>query len=83
MDRCDGNGNEGKRLLPVLGIFLWVFVLLGAVYRVFPEVKSVFPLLGGVSTRLDRVAGELKAGSPIPEAAEAFFHETLTSADSN
>lgn len=74
---------HGKRLLPVLGIFLWVFVLLGAVYRVFPEVKSVFPLLGGVSTRLDLVAGELKAGSPIPEAAEAFFHETVTSLDSN
>ncbi len=75
--------DDGKRLLSIFGVFLWVFVLLGAVHRVFPEVKSVFPLLGGVSTRLDRVAWELKAGSPIPEAAEAFFHETLTSADSN
>lgn len=81
MNRSGGTVEHGKRLLPVLGIFLCLFVLLGAAYCVLPEGKPAFPLLGGVSARLDRVAGKLKAGSPIQEAAEAFFHETV--ADSN
>lgn len=85
MDKCSGAGEEEKRLLSVLCIFLCIFVLLGVLYGFAPMegVKSVFPLLGEVSQGLDRVVWKLKIGSPIPEAVEAFFHEDIPDADSN
>lgn len=85
MDKRIGTGQDGNRLLSALCMFLCVFALLGAVYCFAPAdgIKTVFPLLGGVSQRLDRVAWKLKTGSPIQEAAEAFIYEAFTGADSN
>ena len=85
LDQRGGQRDDEKLKLPVFGIFLCVFLMFGAVYRFIPldGVKSCFPLLGSVSLRLDEVARELKTGSPISEAVEAFFHEGFTGADSD
>ena len=64
--------DKGPVMMPVLCLFLWIFLLFGVAFRLMPD-QSFFPLLSGITARLDAVAGELKAGIPIREAAEAFF----------
>lgn len=82
--RC-GEKDDERGLLSILCTLLWVFLLLGMVYRLTPgkKEKTVFPLLSGVVSRLDAAAEELKAGSPIRDAAQAFLEVGIAHADSN
>lgn len=74
-------------VVPVLAVFLGVFLLLWAVYRMEPPcaeaVRPFFPLLGRVSSELDEAAEELKEGRGLKKAVQVFLHEVCGSAETD
>ena len=74
-------------ILPVCLLFLCVFLLLGAVYRLAPQcaeaVQPFFPLLGRVSSGLDEAAEELREGRCVKEAVQVFLHGVCGNAETD
>ncbi|MGM9605355.1 MAG: hypothetical protein ACI3XG_09855 [Faecousia sp.] len=81
MGNQEAEQRSGHIILPACVLLLCIFLFLGAVYQFEPQcrgrIQPFFPLFGGISSRLDEAAEELRAGRPIKEAAEVFFRGVL------